>query len=295
MTRVMYQRDHDKSRKAYLESKVRFTGANKVDLSTFPVCRCIHAEAVELFYSENIFYFEQHLTRVENDSYDLPTTPWGLRTTRPDLPTHLTKIAPKYLSLIKKIGFAVTDESVTDHCFRLWQDLCAWINKNLPNLQHTYIFLFGPAGRPSDRFLVKMIRFLDSIPGDKTIEFRGSNNSKSIFANILAPVLRGRSEDSRTIRILGGCYCQCWASSSPYRDTWMQPDTLWPWLSDWSNKKATIAFYGSITPKFCQKHKGPLTGCLLCWKRKQCSHDARLRPGRIVPEGDPGTAHYTMW
>ncbi|KAL8785713.1 MAG: hypothetical protein Q9213_003180 [Squamulea squamosa] len=294
---------HDECLEAYLKSQIRPAGVNKFDLSVLSVCQQIYAEAVDIFYSENIFYFEQYLTPALDKSQKKPVS-WPL-------PNHLTDIPPKYLKLIKKIGFAVVDESVLDHKFVMLQRLCAWINENLPNLQHTYIFLFSPnvpaglhaypppkksCNRPSDRFLIKTIRFLDSIPGNKTIEFRGSNNSKRIVGNILAPHFRGRSKDYRTINVIGGCYCQCWVHKDSNLHEWTGPDTLWPWLRDWNDRKASNALKGSVTPQLCHKHKGLLTGCLMCHKWKECIHDhqnALLKPGRIEPNGHPEAASYS--
>ncbi|KAL8771722.1 MAG: hypothetical protein Q9209_002913 [Squamulea sp. 1 TL-2023] len=295
---------HDECLKLYLKSRIRLAGVNKFDLSVFLVCQRIYAEAAEIFYSENVFYFEQYLTPALDKSPKKPVS-WPL-------PTHLPDIPPKYLKLIRKIGFAVVDESVLDHKFVVLQHLCAWINENLPNLQHTYIFLFGPNApallhaypppkksfnRPSDRFLIKTIRFLDSIPGNKTIEFRGSNNSKRIVGNILAPHFRDRSKEYRTINVIGGCYCQCWVHKDSNPHDWTGPDTLWPWLRDWTNTKARNALKGSITPQLCHKHKGLLTGCLMCHKRKACIHDDQnklLKPGRIEPNGHPEAASYSI-
>ncbi|KAL8858435.1 MAG: hypothetical protein Q9178_005116 [Gyalolechia marmorata] len=205
---------------AYLMSKTRIASVNEFTLSVLLVCQTIRAEAVEFFYTQNVFYFEQYLTQTSMKKSVI----WRY------LPTHLPDIPPKYLKMIKKIGFAVKDESLLDPQFAVWQRLCVWIRKNLPNLQHTYIFLFSPDGlspvpvkpdgnsqpnRPSDRFLIRVIRFLDSIPGHKTIQFRGSNNSKRIVGNILAPHFRGRDPESRTISVVGGCRCLCWSVGTP--------------------------------------------------------------------------------
>ena len=273
---------------AYLMSKICIASVNGFTLSVLLVCQTIHTEAAELFYTENVFYFERYLTQALMKKSVI----WR------HLPTHLPDIPPKYLKMIKKIGFAVTDDSIVDNQFAVWQRLCAWIRKNLPNLQHTYIFLFSPDGlspvpvepdrinqpkRPSDRFLIRTIRFLDSIPGHKTIEFRGSNNSKRIVGNILAPHFRGRDPESRTISVVGGCRCLCWVprDSNPYNST--GPNTLWPWLRDWNDVKAKVARDGSIPSCSCRTHKGLLTGCLMCHRKIKCIHKPRVDPGRIEP------------
>lgn len=292
---------HQKCLVAFLKSKIHLAAVNQFDLSLLLVSRRVRAEALDLFYSETVFYFEQHLTvtliKVLNKRFDRLT-----------LPTHLLDIPPQHLHLVKKIGFAVTDESVLDHRFLVWRQLCEWINKNLPNLQHTYIFLFSPItlspnpfwtkkkklpNRPSDRFLVKTIDFLDTIPGHKTIEFRGSNKNKRIIGNVLAPYFnKGRKKKDQTINVVGGCYCQCWVhedSAQHYKHAhnWTGPDTLWPWIRDWNDEKAKHAREGSLAPQLCSTHKGLLTGCLMCWRLTECKHDRKndlLKPGRIVPD-----------
>ncbi|KAL8686743.1 MAG: hypothetical protein Q9224_005351, partial [Gallowayella concinna] len=257
--------NHRRCREAFLQSRIRLATVNNIDLSILRLAPRTHAEAADLFYSGNVFYFEQYFTRMMVKPKHEWDPAW------PRLPTHLQGIPPKYLKLIKRIGFAVTDESVPDHHFQQWQFLCTWINQNLPSLRHTYIFLFDPPptsnanyqwtkvpARPSDRFLIRIIRYLDTIPGEKTIEYRGSNNSKRIVGNILAPHFRDRSDDLPTIRVIGGCYCACWTRRTPNSTCWTGPDTLWPWLRDWDHHKAKLAVEGSITPELRRSHKGPM-------------------------------------
>ncbi|KAL8674753.1 MAG: hypothetical protein Q9168_000837 [Polycauliona sp. 1 TL-2023] len=209
---------HRECLESYLKSHIHFAPVNKLGFTLLQVCQRFHAEALDLFYSENVFYFEQCLTLTLNKTLGRPVT-------RLKLPQHLLNIPPHRRRMVKKIAFSVTDESVIDHGFVVWQLLCHWIIKNLPNLQHTYIFLFDnrtsssagqmggkvPLTRPSDRFLVKTIDFLDTIPGHKTIEFRGSNKNKRIVGNILAPYFRNNRKKDQTISVIGGCNCQCWA------------------------------------------------------------------------------------
>ncbi|CAO1602625.1 MAG: hypothetical protein LQ349_002238 [Xanthoria aureola] len=293
-------RAHHECLVAFLRTKTHLPCVNQVDLSLLRVSRRIRAEALDLFYSETIFYFEQHLTLA---SITFPNKRFNPLT----LPTHLLGIPPQHLHLVKKIGFAVTDESALDHGFLIWRQLCEWINKNLPNLQHTYLFLFSPVTsspsrvldtekqflRPSDRFLIKTIDFLDTIPGHKTIEFRGSNKNKRIIGNILAAHFeKGRKKKDQSINVVGGCSCQCWmqtpwAQRNRSAHHWTGPDTLWPWLRDWNDEKARHARQGSFPPKWCSTHKGLLTGCLMCWRLTECIHDQKnkknkfLKPGRI--------------
>ncbi|KAL8994185.1 MAG: hypothetical protein Q9169_005788 [Polycauliona sp. 2 TL-2023] len=199
---------HQDCLQKYLRSSICFDAANNLDFSLLRVCQRFNAEVLDLFYSENVFYFEQHLTLVFNKSIK-----WSFAWLKP--PQHLLDIPPQRRHMVKKIGFSVTDESIIDHRLMVWQHLCYWIIKNLPNLRHTYIFLFSnpvplpgqvgfkekkPSTRPSDRFLVKMIDLLDTLPGQKTIEFRGSNKSKRIVGNILAPYFeKGRKKKDQSI------------------------------------------------------------------------------------------------
>ncbi|KAL8849805.1 MAG: hypothetical protein Q9221_005221 [Calogaya cf. arnoldii] len=305
---------HDECLVDFFKSRIHLAAVNQIDLSLLRVCQRIRTEALDLFYSDTVFYFEQHLTlaliKSLNKKFDRLT-----------LPTHLLDIPPQHRHMIKKIGFSVTDESVLDHQFLVWQQLCAWINENLPNLQHTYIFLFSPTtsspiqvwhkehklpNRPSDRFLVKMIDFLDTIPGPKTIQYSGSNKNKRIIGNFLAAYFKkGRKKtDDQSINVIGGCYCRCWVSHEDsaqqninmrrgeMKNNWTGPDTLWPWIRDWDDEKARHAREGSVTPKLCSTHKGLLSGCLMCWKRTECMHDQKtmksklLKPGRILPDDD---------
>lgn len=271
--------------------------ANGLDLRVLQVSQKLHREAIELLYTENIFYLEQYF------SLPLKYTPFT-RSKKPILPFNLENIPRKNLHLVRKVGFSVIDRSRFEPDFRTWEVFCSWAKEKLPNLQQTYIFLFGP-GHPSQRFLVRLVRFLDSIPGQKTIVYRASNNCKRMVGNILAEVFRHRTPDAPTIRILGGCYCQCW--TPPFHTTsrhrrgrgWTGPDTLYPWVecmhaykhsNRWGN-----AIKGSITPRFSLKHKGPIVGCLLCHKPTECVHDKRLKPGRIGPNADVETAASFLW
>ncbi|KAL8844371.1 MAG: hypothetical protein Q9176_001281 [Flavoplaca citrina] len=292
---------HEKCLQEYLRSNICFDAVNKLDFSLLRVCQQFYAEAMDMFYSENIFYCEQRLTLAPNQNHNRTSAVLKV-------PEHLVAIPPQRRHLVKRIGFSVTDESLIDYRFLIWQHLCAWINRNFPNLQHTYILLFNnptasaapvcskekkPPIRPSDRFLMKMIDFLDTLPGRKTIEYRGSNKNKRSVGNILAPYFKkgrkNRTEKDQTIRVIGGCYCQCWvhkdsAKNNCHMHNWTGPDTLWPWLRDWNDEKAKHASRGSCIPKLCPTHKGLLTGCLMCWKLKECVHDRldrQLRPGRI--------------
>ncbi|KAI4143748.1 MAG: hypothetical protein L6R39_004466 [Caloplaca ligustica] len=283
-------------RKVYPQPKACY-GSNEPTLGVLRVCRKLYEEALGVLYSENILYLEQHF------SWGLDRTPVA-QGKSPILPVNLEKIPEKHLPLVRQIGFAVTDQSSIEPDFRKWEDCCSWIRKALPNLRHTYIFLFGPSN-PSQRFLVRLVRFLDSIPGEKTIEYRASNNSKRMVGNTLAQVFRQRAADAPTIRILGGCYCQCWTPGFHLafhgcRDfSWTRSNTLWPWLDlmkrDKHSNKRKNAIEGSITPQFSFKHKGPMIGCLLCHKRSNCVHDARLKPGRIKPNGSTEAAVFSMW
>lgn len=165
--------------------------------------------------------------------------------------------------------------------------------------------MFRPA-KLSQRFLIQLLRFLDSIRGLKTIVYRASNNSKRMVENTLAQVFKRRPLDAPTIRVLGGCYCQCWTPDHHLisRDCmdfcWTQPNTLWLWLEGMTAnqrlQRVTDAIEGSITPQLFFKHKGLMTiGCLMCHKSSECVHDKRSKPGRIEPNGDVGTASDSMW
>ncbi|KAI4089896.1 MAG: hypothetical protein LQ348_004721 [Seirophora lacunosa] len=275
----------------------RVHGTSQFTLSVLCVNRQLYQEALEILYSENVFYLEHYFSWV-------PRRHPFVWTVSPMLPPNLGNIPRKHLHLVRKIAFSVTDRTALEPDFRLWRDFLYWVQEELVGLQHTLIFLFGST-KPSQVFLARFPRLLDSIPGTKTIEFRGSNSQKKMVGNNLKEVFRHRSKDALTIKVLGGCYCQCWTEPSPAsrvirnfinwtpnlstlhcRDAcWTQPDTLWPWLSEWSEKKATNAAEGSITPKFCFNHKGPIVGCLLCHKWTECVHDKRSRPGRINPDG----------
>ncbi|KAL9029845.1 MAG: hypothetical protein Q9196_001957 [Gyalolechia fulgens] len=177
----------------------------------------------------------------------------------------LRSIPSQYLGWVRKIGFAVIDNSAVQHDFRVWHDFCAWINQRLPDLRHIYIYLFGPS-KPSQRFLFNIVRLLDSIPGQKTIELRASNNRKRMVGNTLAHLFKSRRPDAPSITVLGGCYCQCWtpplySELHGAKDLhWTQANTLGPWLREWNMLKAENARKGSITPQFCVKHKGPMVG-----------------------------------
>ncbi|KAI4174524.1 MAG: hypothetical protein LQ343_002281 [Gyalolechia ehrenbergii] len=171
-------------------------GANRLTLSVFRVNRKVYEEAIELFYSENTFYLEKHFSSALSQTYFA----WHEGEI---LPVMLSRISTKYLGPIRKIGFSVIDNSAIEHDGHVWQDLRAWIKTKLPNLQHMYLFLFGPS-KPSQRFLVNIVRLLDSIPGQKTIEYRASNNRKRMVGNTLAQLFKSRRPDAPSIRVLGG-------------------------------------------------------------------------------------------
>ncbi|KAL8973958.1 MAG: hypothetical protein Q9197_001807 [Variospora fuerteventurae] len=275
----------------------RVRGTNRLTLSVLRVNRQLYEEALEILYTENVFYLEHYFSWV-------PLRHPFVCSVSPMLPPNLGSIPRKHLHLVRKIAFSVTDRTALELDFRLWRDFFYWVHDELADLRHTYIFLFGPT-KPSQVFLTRFPRLLDCIPGTKTIEFRGSNSRKRMVGNNLAAVFGHRDKDAPTIKVLGGCYCQCWTGPSPgsrvvrnfinwspnmstlhCRDAcWTQPDTLCPWLSEWSKEKAINAVEGSITPKFSFLHKGPIVGCLLCHKRTECVHDKRSKPGRIEPGG----------
>lgn len=275
----------------YSPQPIAYRGINHIILPVLRVNRQLYQEAREIFYSENVFYLEQH--------FSMNPIPFGWHEGEiiPDL---FQGISIDNLRLIRRIGFSVIDKLSTrasERDWRMWHDFRGWINKRLPNLEHTYIYLFGPS-TPSQRFLVYIVRLLDAIPGQKTIVYRASNNRKRVVGNTLTQVFKNRRLDALPLQVLGGCYCQCWtprlyANLHGQNDVyWTQANTLWPWLRNWNALRAANAIKGSVTPKFSFKHKGPMLGCLLCHKQSDCIHEAQLKPGRIKPDGDAVTARH---
>ncbi|KAI4189521.1 MAG: hypothetical protein L6R41_001429 [Letrouitia leprolyta] len=124
------------------------------------------------------------------------------------LPAMFQRIPMDNLRLIRRIGFSVIDRSTfqaSERDWRMWHDFRGWISQRLPNLEHTYIYLFGPS-TPSQRFLYYLVRLLDAIPGQKTIEYRASNHRKRMVGNTLAEVFGWRHMDAPSIKVLGGWY-----------------------------------------------------------------------------------------
>ena len=269
-----------------------YLGANGLSLGNLHLNRSFYQEAIELFYRENIFYLEDFLH--STPYYSSPAS-----IDNPLVPLNLALVPQKYRPLVTRIGFAVNDQSIPDFQFHRWSNLCSWIKQCLPNLKYTYIYLFGP-GVPTERFLVKMVNFLHTIPGKKSIEFRGSNNAKKMIGKVLRFPVEAQKDPSKFIDVLGGCFCKCWIDfrynvSHPYHDRNQLSacaGTLSDWLRNWDDHKAVNALGGSIMPGFCSSHRGAIIGCLLCHKRKKCSHDTRFRPGKLVSDGDPGEVWY---
>ncbi|KAL9615488.1 MAG: hypothetical protein Q9167_000001 [Letrouitia subvulpina] len=231
-------------------------------------------ETAKVLYSENIFYLRGHFSLLFNERLNTDVE-------HQLLPKNLQLLSPRYLGLVEKIGFAVLDQQFIDYNLDLWRIFTSWILANLPNLKFTYICLTSN-GLPSQRFLVRWIRYLDIIPGTKLIVLHGSNHVKRITANILAPLLDNRSDTGNSIRLLGGCLCRCWTIP-----TYEILDFGF-WINIGQRQFSEIDDELDVTndspvPKLCHLYKGPMVGCLFCRDRQSCKHDINHKPGRLKP------------
>ncbi|MCJ1454696.1 hypothetical protein MMC28_005049 [Mycoblastus sanguinarius] len=206
---------------------------------------------------------------------------------------------PHIWEYLHRVGFSINQDfyynaAVEVVAIERFKAGLAWMHKHMPNLKFTYPHLFAGAGRkPSDRFLIHLVRSLRSLRGQKFIHIYGSNRTKKAIAN------QWKAEvQDKAILVLGGCHCNAWVAPEECvypRGGWLfgQPaikaDTLTDWFSSWSEDEGKTAQDGTPALKVCRQSKGPLIGCLLCWSKTHyklktvCNHDPKFNPARIVP------------
>lgn len=241
--------------------------------------RQIYRELLPLLYSENLIYLEPFFG---SD----PVKKLRIISPLPNLlPIHLSSASMG--RFVKQIGFSVfqessslssscnssreDDEGIHNGSNRLRLEIhCRELRQHLPNLQLTYVNVFTHPQRPEERFLLHLIRTLQTLPGRRILVIHGSNREKVRVINIL------RSSISQSADlVLGSCICYTFRATGtpdfpPFRRFWFE-NVLW--LRNHP--------HCTLPPFLSRRVKGCLIGCLLCKIGKGCVHDPAYRPQRL--------------
>lgn len=160
--------------------------------------RQLYSEMNPILYSENLFYFENWLTR-RFLSFPNPS----------NSPQKLLAAIGTY---IKQIGFPLdmfenesgaSRKQVSIQTAERLKAEFKLLSTHLPNLESTRVDLFTTYRRPCERFLVCLVRSCQLLPGKKIITVHSTNREKVRIGNILRAHLNGCSD----LVILGGCIC----------------------------------------------------------------------------------------
>lgn len=239
----------------------------KHGLSALLLNRQIYHEMMTLLYSENFFYFEHCFT--------WPGNP---------LPYILTQSAGSFLH---HIGFSVDHkiqerlapmDAVQGEMDRI-RCLCVSLKHSAPNLKVIRFYLFCNP-KPEAWFLLKLVHYVNYLPGKKMIIVQGSNREKYRIAGILKETINV----SANLLLVGGCICSPFTppSGNQFSSPQTRPvsDTLSRWVSLDSPWRQRVKFYGSV-PYSVNTYKGPLTACLICQNGVECIHDAQYKSKRL--------------
>lgn len=285
------------------EIRRRYEASNNIFLSALLINRQLYFEMKPILYSENLFYFENWLTR-RNPS----GSPQKFLAA---IGTHIKQIGFPLNLFNSRLGSISKQESI-----KAAEGLRAefkMLSTHLPNLKSTRVDLFSYK-RECQRLLVCLVRSCQLLPGKKIITVHSTNRGKVRIGNILRIHLNGCSD----LVILGGCICipftqtvwerrtvrtsesgklQKYCPGSRLRvriytrhsDT-ATSDALTRWIvmgmSLSSAEKLayeSVVKYGSVFLSDTAQVKGPRMGCLLCKFGADCVHEARYTPTRKQP------------
>lgn len=283
----------------------RYEISNNIFLSALLINRQLYFEMKPILYSENLFYFENWLTR-RNPS-DSPQKFLAA------IGTHIKQIGFPLDFLKSRLGSIGKQESI-----KAAESLRAefkMLSTHLPNLKSTRVDLFSSYKRECQRLLVCLVRSCQLLPGKKTITVHSTNRGKVRIGNILRIHLNGCSD----LVILGGCICfpftqTVWERRTVRSSESGKPQTYFPGSSlrvriytrhsDTASSNAftrwivmgmslssaeklayeIVVKYGSVFLSDTAQVKGPRMGCLLCKLGTDCVHEARYTPTRKQPE-----------
>lgn len=288
------------------EIRSPYEAPNNIFLPALLINRQLYFEMKPILYSENLFYFENWLTR----SFQNPSnSPQKLLAA---IGTHIKHIGFP-LDLFESGSGSITKQASIEAAERLRAEF-KLLSTHLPNLKSTRVDLFSSYKRGCPRFLVCLVRSCQLLPGKKTITVHSTNGGKVRIGNILRTHLNGCSD----ILILGGCMCipftksawerrtvrtfesgrlQTFRSGSSLRvriytchsDT-ATSNSLTSWVGvgmsmSSADKLAyeSVVKYGSVFLSYIAQAKGPRMGCLLCKSGNECVHEARYTPTRKRP------------
>lgn len=164
---------------------------------------------------------------------------------------------------------------------------CQELRQHLPNLRVTYVNIFTHPQKPEERFLLCLIKTLQTLPARRILVIHGSNREKVRVGNILRS-----SASQSTDLVVGGCLCHIHSSkdvriTGPRGDYYNSspPSRIWFENVLWVRNHTHCA----MPPTFSRRKKGCLTGCLLCKVGKACVHDPAYKPRRLAQ------AQYHSW
>lgn len=157
--------------------------------------------------------------------------------------------------------------------------LCVSIKHFAPNLKVIRFYLFCNP-KPEAWFLLKLVDYVNYLPGKRMIIVQGSNREKYRIVGILKETINV----SANLLLVGGCICSPFMPppgnrfSSP--QTRPVSDTLSRWVSLYSPLRQRVKLNGSVSYSV-NTYKGPLTACLICKNGVECIHDAQYSPKRL--------------